>query len=99
MINRWHALVRLSRYAVATGAVLIAVSWVALLPSQGAFSGWQVLKLVGIMMHSIVLFALLEPAQRTSRARARASAGLCTGCGYNLTGNTSGVCLECGTAI
>jgi hypothetical protein len=26
-------------------------------------------------------------------------AGNCTACGYNLTGNTSGVCPECGTAI
>lgn len=25
--------------------------------------------------------------------------GVCTACGYNLTGNTSGVCPECGTPV
>ena len=29
----------------------------------------------------------------------RASAGLCVACGYNLTGNTSGTCPECGKEI
>jgi hypothetical protein len=28
-----------------------------------------------------------------------AKPGLCTACGYNLTGNTSGTCPECGTAV
>jgi hypothetical protein len=31
--------------------------------------------------------------------RRRNRAGLCATCNYNLTGNTSGVCPECGTAI
>jgi hypothetical protein len=26
-------------------------------------------------------------------------AGICSGCGYSLTGNTSGVCPECGTSV
>ena len=29
----------------------------------------------------------------------RAAARICRNCGYNLTGNTSGVCPECGTRI
>jgi uncharacterized paraquat-inducible protein A len=29
----------------------------------------------------------------------RARAGQCTTCGYNLTGNVSGTCPECGTSI
>jgi hypothetical protein len=33
-----------------------------------------------------------------SRRRVRA-AGCCSSCGYNLTGNVSGVCPECGTAV
>lgn len=32
-------------------------------------------------------------------ARAAMEANLCKKCGYNLTGNTSGVCPECGTTI
>jgi hypothetical protein len=31
--------------------------------------------------------------------RRRALVGHCLGCGYNLTGNASGICPECGTAI
>jgi hypothetical protein len=33
------------------------------------------------------------------RARRRRRKGLCTGCAYSLTGNTSGVCPECGRAV
>jgi hypothetical protein len=36
--------------------------------------------------------AMLIPARRRYR-------GCCASCGYNLTGNTSGVCPECGTSI
>jgi len=36
----------------------------------------------------------------TRRQRAKLlRAGLCTNCGYDLTGNTSGVCPECGAPI
>jgi hypothetical protein len=37
-------------------------------------------------------------ARRRNRAR-RARLELCRGCGYNLTGNASGVCPECGVVI
>ncbi len=33
------------------------------------------------------------------RRRMRHRRGLCAKCGYNLTGNVSGVCPECGTPI
>ena len=36
-------------------------------------------------------------ALRRLRRRARAARGLCSACGYDLSGNTSGVCPECGT--
>ena len=36
--------------------------------------------------------------RRLRRCR-RLHSGCCSRCGYNLTGNTSGVCPECGTAI
>lgn len=41
-------------------------------------------------------FALIRGPVRRWRRRRR---GLCVGCGYNLTGNVSGVCPECGTKI
>ena len=31
--------------------------------------------------------------------RAKLMQGLCSACGYNLTGNTSGICPECGTKV
>lgn len=36
---------------------------------------------------------------RRQWTRLRACAGLCQSCGYNLTGNVSGTCPECGTPI
>ena len=36
---------------------------------------------------------------RRERRRRRALAGQCVTCGYALTGNSSGVCPECGTAV
>jgi hypothetical protein len=33
------------------------------------------------------------------RTRVRRTLGLCVSCRYDLTGNTSGVCPECGTAV
>ena len=33
------------------------------------------------------------------RFKSRCAGGLCVHCGYNLTGNTSGVCPECGEAL
>lgn len=34
-----------------------------------------------------------------NRIKSRFPAGHCPGCGYNLTGNTSGICPECGSRI
>jgi len=39
-----------------------------------------------------------EWLRRRANAR-RVRQGVCLACGYNLTGNISGVCPECGTAI
>ncbi len=41
----------------------------------------------------------LRACRRVIRKRFRKSRGLCIPCGYNLTGNTSGICPECGTAV
>lgn len=49
----------------------------------------------------LILFLLL-PARQTfvwRRAKVQSKVGLCIACGYNLTGNVSGICPECGTAI
>lgn len=47
------------------------------------------------------LFSVLPAAWLVRRisTRSRSSEGLCDTCGYNLTGNISGVCPECGTPV
>lgn len=45
----------------------------------------------------IVAIGVRAIVKRVREARERE--GLCESCGYNLTGNTSGVCPECGTAV
>ena len=54
-------------------------------------SGWVVL-FVGVSMPVVVAFS---PMRRWRRKRQ----GLCLDCGYNLTGNESGTCPECGKSI
>lgn len=47
--------------------------------------------IVGIL--TVILATILIPALQAPKA------GCCSECGYDLTGNASGVCPECGTAI
>lgn len=49
----------------------------------------------------LVLFSLIPGYQLffQYRERRRSSVGRCLSCGYNLTGNISGVCPECGGTI
>ena len=53
------------------------------------------LMLVGLLGSYPVAFIIFRGPLRRWRRRRR---GLCTACGYNLTGNTTGVCSECGEA-
>lgn len=46
-----------------------------------------------------LFFAALPAIWFRSRRRRRATPGVCRTCRYNLTGNASGVCPECGTAV
>jgi len=46
------------------------------------------------MSYCVVFLPLRMRANRRESARRRR--GLCVKCGYNLAGNTSGVCPECG---
>lgn len=48
---------------------------------------------------SIPVWVALLVSRRRRRLRARMTQGLCVYCGYNLTGNVSGVCPECGSAV
>lgn len=53
-----------------------------------------------IVPAALVAGAMAIAARRRSwRAARLRAAGRCVGCGYDLTGNTSGACPECGLAI
>lgn len=45
------------------------------------------------------LLVVAVPTYRLWRRTSRFPRGFCAHCGYNLTGNTSGVCPECGTRV
>lgn len=57
------------------------------------------LSLVAIPIWSPILLAAVPTIWLWSRARKQTPPGHCLGCGYNLTGNVSGVCPECGMRI
>jgi hypothetical protein len=60
----------------------------------------QQFMLLPILAFGLVLGIFVFPSvERKLVRQQRAAAGLCTKCGYNLTGNTSGVCPECGGAL
>ena len=48
---------------------------------------------------AIVEWIVVARIMRQEREQKRADAGLCFHCEYNLTGNTSGICPECGHKI
>ena len=50
--------------------------------------------LLVILFAAYPMFALIRSPHR--RRKRRRKLGLCTACGYDLTGNESGVCPECG---
>jgi hypothetical protein len=66
-------------------------------------TGFTKTRIVGVPFWLLCLVTAVPPltflnSTRKRRIRiARVKANRCSACGYNLTGNTSGVCPECGT--
>jgi hypothetical protein len=61
---------------------------------------WGGLVLVLLFWSGLCFVALCLPLLfERERCYARDHKGLCINCGYNLTGNESGVCPECGTGV
>ncbi|MFO0837932.1 MAG: hypothetical protein U1D55_05350 [Phycisphaerae bacterium] len=96
------AIVWISR-AVLTGAALWSLGWCgfvalgALVNPFGSFRDTA----PGVAMIAVRTFPLLGIAAwvfPTRKSHANPER-LCEACGYNLRGNTSGVCPECGTPI
>lgn len=73
-----------------------------LLASPPCLLGWSQWTLIApfwvpaVILAFVPTLVLVGGIPRRRRARRR-KLGLCLRCGYNLTGNTSGVCPECGT--
>ena len=74
--------------------------------SEGDVGRWYVDEYwsISIGLWMLALLFLLYPAifsvnSSRRRRRSRQLQGLCIACGYSLTGNTSGVCPECGRAV
>jgi hypothetical protein len=88
-------------------ALTLAASWSAVIIHEVGFIG--VSNLVGFDMQTLAIegcaalllaFVLGVPFLVARRDTAnRRQPGHCKDCGYNLTGNVSGVCPECGTEI
>lgn len=57
---------------------------------------WTTFAGIALLFGILPLRSLIRGPLRTRYRRRR---GLCLKCGYNLTGNLSGVCPECGTAL
>ncbi len=80
--------VSLSKY----GIMLFIESRTDLKSFHLSFPGWYPLMVTGI--YPLIVFAMW-PFRRWRRRRA----GLCRQCGYDLHGNTTGVCSECGASV
>jgi hypothetical protein len=59
--------------------------------------GYVVGTFASLNLPFVVVLALFVGAYRRDTRERRYAAGLCGHCGYDLTGNISGVCSECGT--
>ena len=68
-------------------------------PATTAISWGMIGPIWPLIVSSIALPTLYLTGHRRRRGHRRQSLGLCHDCGYNLTGNTSGTCPECGTTI
>jgi len=69
---------------------------------RAAFSKFELFTIrtpIGIPVLVLMLFPGVAFVRGPYRRHRRRKKGLCLHCGYNLTGNTSGVCPECGERI
>ena len=77
---------------------LIAVNWVWLffggLGAIHLLPPWRWPVTTAVVMSGLWFWYRLE--RPSECAASRKAKGLCVGCGYDLTGNVSGVCPECG---
>ena len=87
---RWRNITRLATVLVTLLAVRVGLSTI---PPNGAgplpVAAWLIVFLAAIAAPNALLWYLLR----------RYPPGHCPRCGYDLIGNTTGICPECGTGI
>ncbi len=94
---RRPGIVSLCYYAALGGALLLLYA-----TSRGRF-GWASIVASCFVVASgpcfagLILWLAIEDVRRAPRKKD--GPPICAKCGYNLTGNASGVCSECGTGI
>lgn len=106
-INLWGGCLEISAYPAGTGSQGWFAAWqpyeVYWLPEfiYGKFSGARTTHLfLPLWMPLLVLGpTTIITTMRWWKRNRRLLAGDCRKCGYDLTGNTSGACPECGAAI
>jgi uncharacterized paraquat-inducible protein A len=62
-------------------------------------TAWLVACMVAVFLWSLVNALFLRQALHEEKREARRRSGFCVTCGYDLTGNTTGRCPECGAPI
>lgn len=84
-------------------SVLISTAWIRISPRTMPPS--HVMLVVPVLLSTAHCIALVRRRRQKRREKierrraARLRAGLCPRCEYNLTGNISGRCPECGVAV
>jgi hypothetical protein len=71
--------------------------WAWLPECRSSTDGWSVGIPFWLLFVLLALYPTLAFIRGPLRRRRRRRKGLCVACGYDLTGNVSGVCPECGT--
>lgn len=67
--------------------------------ASATMAGWFLPQIVVLPIWLFALLFLVLTIHLIRRSRRRFPAGCCAKCGYDLTGNMSGVCPECGAAV
>ncbi len=80
-----------------TGLFVLWDKLVTSIPSTWSLLIILVLFLIGLGM--VIWYTRLDIRRRLRTQLAQTGIPICIPCGYNLTGNKSGVCPECGTII
>ena len=104
VLDLLRASFRVWRVLFVLAAVAVCVTLIASFPSydkaiskNGSLLAYVFFSLNAALYIAGALMLIIAPLTRAFRRRPKA--GYCAQCGYNLTGNTSGRCPECGVAV